>query len=59
MMTKEDAFERLRLAYACPDVALTETIELIQKDAYRQGLTPKPSFRKFTIHSIIAKVIMA
>lgn len=33
MMTKEDALNRIALAYGCPDVAMTETVQLIQKDA--------------------------
>jgi len=39
MLTPKEALERLALAYQCPDVALTETISLIQLDAFKTGMT--------------------
>jgi hypothetical protein len=39
MKTAEECLELLQLANSCPDVALTETIAIIQLDAFKAGMT--------------------
>lgn len=38
MRTAEDWIENLAEAYNCPDVAISETIKLIQLDAMQEGM---------------------
>ena len=39
MKTPEECLDSLAAAYGCPDVSLTETIQVIQFDAYKAGLS--------------------
>ena len=38
MKTAEECLAMLSAVYSCPDVALTETIALIQLDAMKEGM---------------------
>ena len=38
MKSPEECLEMLAAAYHCPDVAMTETIALIQLDAFKAGM---------------------
>lgn len=39
MKTPEECLDMIAAAYNCPDIAITETIAVIQLDAWRQGMT--------------------